>query len=386
MKLFSQFRSKLALKLFLSYLLIIFISLVVLFVSVELVIPNAFDRHMSSMMRESGMSGGMGMMTGDSMGNDLYLGFRSAVADALLKAGLLAFMIALGASLLISRKVVFPIQEITKASRYIADGHYDQRVTLPNSAQAGNPDELGQLALSFNQMAENLDQTETMRRQLIGDVSHELRTPLTTIKGSMEGLLDGVLPATPETFENIHREASRLERLVSDLQELSRVESGAVTLVLSPPEISALIGSVTKHLKPQFSEKKVSLELEISDSLPLVNADQDRLSQVLINLLGNALQYTPEEGKVSLSVHRDEDSIIIRITDTGIGIPPEHLPHLFTRFYRFDKSRSRAGGGSGIGLTIAKSIVESHGGRIWVESGGPRKGSTFTFTLPVVLR
>ena len=386
MKLFSQFRSKLALKLFLSYLLIIFISLVVLFVSVEFVIPNAFDRHMSSMMRESGMSGGMGMMTGDTMGNDLYLGFRSAVADALLKAGLLAFMIALGASLLISRKVVFPIQEITKASRYIADGHYDQRVTLPNSAQAGNPDELGQLALSFNQMAENLDQTETMRRQLIGDVSHELRTPLTTIKGSMEGLLDGVLPATPETFENIHREASRLERLVSDLQELSRVESGAVTLVLSPLEISGLIGSVTKHLKPQFSEKKVSLELEISDSLPPVNADQDRLSQVLINLLGNALQYTPEEGKVSLSVHRDEDSIIIRITDTGIGIPPEHLPHLFTRFYRVDKSRSRAGGGSGIGLTIAKSIVESHGGRIWVESGGPGKGSTFTFTLPVVLR
>ena len=386
MKLFSQFRSKLALKLFLSYLLIIFISLVVLFVSVEFVIPNAFDRHMSSMMRESGMSGGMGMMTGDSMGNDLYLGFRSAVADALLKAGLLAFMIALGASLLISRKVVFPIQEITKASRYIADGHYDQRVTLPNSAQAGNPDELGQLALSFNQMAENLDQTETMRRQLIGDVSHELRTPLTTIKGSMEGLLDGVLPATPETFENIHREASRLERLVSDLQELSRVESGAVTLVLSPLEISGLIGSVIKHLKPQFSEKKVSLELEISDSLPPVNADQDRLSQVLINLLGNALQYTPEEGKVSLSVHRDEDSIIIRITDTGIGIPPEHLPHLFTRFYRVDKSRSRAGGGSGIGLTIAKSIVESHGGRIWVESGGPGKGSTFTFTLPVVLR
>ena len=386
MKLFSQFRSKLALKLFLSYLLIIFISLVVLFVSVEFVIPNAFDRHMSSMMRESGMSGGMGMMTGDTMGNDLYLGFRSAVADALLKAGLLAFMIALGASLLISRKVVFPIQEITKASRYIADGHYDQRVTLPNSAQAGNPDELGQLALSFNQMAENLDQTETMRRQLIGDVSHELRTPLTTIKGSMEGLLDGVLPATPETFENIHREASRLERLVSDLQELSRVESGAVTLVLSPLEISGLIGSVIKHLKPQFSEKKVSLELEISDSLPPVNADQDRLSQVLINLLGNALQYTPEEGKVSLSVHRDEDSIIIRITDTGIGIPPEHLPHLFTRFYRVDKSRSRAGGGSGIGLTIAKSIVESHGGRIWVESGGPGKGSTFTFTLPVVLR
>jgi len=384
MTLFSQIRSKLAIKLFLSYLLIIFISLVVLFVSVEIVIPTAFDRHMSSMMGDSAMMGGMGMMTGDSMGSNLYTSFQFAVTDALIRAGLIAFIIALGVSILMSRKVVLPIQEMTTASRYIADGHYDQRVTLPASAQTGNPDELGQLALSFNLMAENLNQIETMRRQLIGDVSHELRTPLTTIKGSMEGLLDGVLAPTPETFENIHREASRLQRLVSDLQELSRVESGAVPLVFSPLDISGLINSVTRRLKPQFSEKNVSLEVGMSDSLPLVKADQDRLSQVLINLLGNALQYTPEEGTVTLSVHREEDIIFVRITDTGIGIPPEHIPHLFTRFYRVDKSRSRAGGGSGIGLTIAKSIVESHGGRIWAESSGPGTGSTFSFTLPAV--
>jgi len=384
MKLFSHVRSRLTLKLFLSYVLIIFISLVVLFVSAEIVIPTAFDRHMSSMMVDGGMMGGMGMMSGDTMGSSLYSSFRSAVADALIRAGLAAFVIALGVSILVSRKVVSPIQEITTASRHIADGHYDQRVTLPSSAESGTPDELGQLALSFNRMAEKLDQTETMRRQLIGDVSHELRTPLTTIKGSMEGLLDGVLPPTPETFENIHREASRLQRLVSDLQELSRVESGAVPLALSPLNLSDLVDSVAGHLKPQFSEKGVSLDLEITDPLPLVNADPDRLSQVLINLLGNALQYTPEEGKVSLSVHREDDLILVRISDTGVGILQEHLPHLFSRFYRVDKSRSRAGGGSGIGLTIAKSIVESHGGHIWAESGGPGRGSTFSFTLPAM--
>ncbi len=384
MKLLSQVRSRLSLKLFVSYVLIILISLAVLFVSAEIVVPTAFDRHMSGMMGGSDMMGRMGMMAGETMGSNLYSAFRSAVADALLRAGLAAFVIALVSSILISRKVVSPIQEMTTASRYIADGHYDQRVTLPASADTGTPDELGQLALSFNQMAEKLTQTETMRRQLIGDVSHELRTPLTTIKGSMEGLLDGVLPPTPETFENIHREASRLQRLVSDLQELSRVESGAVPLVLAPLDLSGLIDSVTGHLKPQFSEKGVTLYLEIADALPRVNADQDRLSQVLINLLGNALQYTPQGGKVSLTVGLEDEMLHVRVSDTGVGIPPEHLPHLFTRFYRVDKSRSRAGGGSGIGLTIAKSIVESHGGYIWAESGGPGAGSTFSFTLPAV--
>jgi len=385
MKALSYVRSRLSLKLFLTYVFIIFIILAVLFVSAEIMIPNAFDRHMSGMMDGSEMMRGMGMMAGDTMGSDLYNSFRSAVTDALLRGGLAAFVIALGVSLLVSRKVVSPIQEMTTASRYIAEGHYEKRVTLPTRAGSEIPDELEQLALSFNQMAEKLDQTETMRRQLIADVSHELRTPLTTIKGSMEGLLDDVLPPTPETFENIHREASRLQRLVSDLQELSRVESGAVPLVLSPLDIPDLVNSVTVQLTPQFSEKGVSLELEIPDALPPVTADHDRVSQVLINLLGNALQYTQPGGKVSLTVQREGNMVLTRITDTGSGIPAEHLTNIFTRFFRVDKSRSRAGGGSGIGLTIAKTIIESHGGRIWAESDGPGKGSSFSFTLPLFL-
>jgi histidine kinase len=272
---------------------------------------------------------------------------------------------------------------MTTASQYIADGHFDQRVQIPGDIASNDLDELAQLALSFNQMAEKLHQTENMRVQLIGDISHELRTPLTAIKGSMEGLLDGVLPPTPETFQNIHREANRLQRLVADLQELSRVEAGALPLDLKTQDIVPLTGSVAERLRPQFEDKGVALAVDLPPTLPPVLIDEDRISQVLINLLGNALQYTPEGGQVSLVVQQSGDEIQVKVKDTGIGIPVEHLPHLFTRFYRVDKSRSRAGGGSGIGLTIAKHLVEAHGGRIWAESEGIGQGSTFSFALPI---
>ena len=377
MNLLSKIRSRLGLKLFISYLLIILTGVLVLGISAEFVIPSAFNNHMSTMMGEKGMMGGM---MGE-MSADLYGSFRSAMAEALFRAGLAAFVIAVIVSLFISRRVVSPVQEMTLVSQHIADGHYDQRVEISGSIE--DADELAQLAFSFNQMAEKLSQTENMRRQLIGDVSHELRTPLTAIKGSMEGLIDGVLPATPETFQNIYQEADRLQRLVADLQELSKIEGGAISLKLEPCDIAALIDAVTQRLQTQFQEKQISLELDLPPGLPFVLVDQDRISQVLINLLGNALQYTPENGRVTLAARQIGKDLQISIKDTGMGIPVEHLPHLFTRFYRVDKSRSRAGGGSGIGLTIAKHLVEAHRGRVWAESEGTGTGSTFTFTLPI---
>jgi histidine kinase len=376
-------RRRLGVKLFISYLVIIVTGILVLAISAEFVIPSAFNRHMGTMMGGSGVMAGMDMMMGEDMSNDLYVNFRTAMGEALLRAGLAAFVVAFGVSVFVSRRVVSPVQEMTIASQYIAEGHYEQRVEIPGDVATSDLDELAQLAISFNQMAEKLAQTENMRRQLIGDVSHELRTPLTAIKGSMEGLLDGVLPPTPETFQNIHLEADRLQRLVSDLEELSRVEAGAVRLELEPGDITPLIESVTQRLKPQFQEKKISLDIETPPSVPVVMIDEDRISQVLINLLGNALQYTPEVGHVSLTAQIMDNEIAVSVKDSGIGIPVEHLPHLFTRFYRVDKSRSRAGGGSGIGLTITKHLVEAHGGRIWVESEGSNKGSTFKFTLPI---
>lgn len=231
-------------------------------------------------------------------------------------------------------------------------------------------------------MAEQLEQAEAMRRQLIGDVTHELRTPLTSIKGCMEGLVDGVLPPTPETFQQIHREADRLSRLVDDLQELSRAEAKAYSLDVRSVAVTNLVQTTVKRLSPQAMNKRIGLRSNLPAGLPPVLADEDRITQVLVNLAANAIQYTPEGGEVTIFAERHQDEIHISVKDTGIGIPPEHIANIFTRFYRVDKSRSRsAGSGSGVGLTIARHLVEAHGGRLWVESAGEGQGSTFTFSL-----
>jgi histidine kinase len=199
----------------------------------------------------------------------------------------------------------------------------------------------------------------------------------------MEGLIDGVIPANDATYQQVHSEADRLQRLVNDLQELSRVESGAYTLNLQPVSISDLIRKMINHLNLQFEEKGILLETDLPADIPKVTADEDRILQVLTNLAGNALQYTPQGGKVRISASKGKGEVEITITDTGIGIAPEHIPYLFNRFYRVDKSRARVSGGSGIGLTVAQNLVKAHGGRIWGESEGKGKGSSFHFTLPV---
>jgi histidine kinase len=376
----SAVRSHLGWKLFLSYLVVILAGVIVLASSVELFIPSAFDRHMADMgpMMETMMGASY-----SSIDTDLFAGFRAGVNEALTLAALAAFAVAVLVSFFVSRQVVAPVREMMAASQNIAEGHYSERIRLTGDASKGELDELAQLALSFNQMADRLEQTETMRRQLIGDVTHELRTPLTVIKGSMEGLIDGVLPAEDATYQQIYREADRLQKLVDDLQELSRVEAGAYELNLHPLSVSELVKATAAQLDRQFEEKGVTLDTNLSTDLPLVSGDKDRLGQVLLNLVGNALQYTPPAGRVQISARQQGSEVHVAVSDTGVGISPEHLPHLFTRFFRVDRSRSRAGGGSGIGLTIARHLVEANGGRIWVESPGLGKGSTFTFTLPV---
>jgi histidine kinase len=369
------FRHHLGVKLFLSYLVVILVGAIVLGLTTRFTVPEAFSHHMGL-----GLGTGQGMMQGNGAGkgmmSDLFQSFQASFNEALFLALLAAGVGAILVSLLLSRGVIAPVRVLTGASRRIADGHYGERV------QAAGSDEIGQLAQSFNQMAEKLEQVEAMRRQLIGDVSHELRTPLTAIKGSMEGLMDGVLPATLETYQQIHQEADRLARLVDDLQELSRVEAGDYPLDIRPVAVSTLVQTTLKRFAAQAKAKGIELLSDLPVELPPILADQDRITQVLTNLVGNALQYTPESGQVTILSTRHGDEIHISVVDTGIGIPAEHLPHLFTRFYRVDKSRSRqAGGGSGIGLTIARHLVEAHGGRIWAESGGKGQGSTFTFSL-----
>jgi histidine kinase len=370
-------RQHLGAKLLASYLAIIIIGVVVLILASQFVLPAAFSRHMLGMGRMNGMMGAQGSSSPNAMA-DLYEDFRASFNEALMYAALAAMAVAVGLSFYLSRNIVAPIHAMSLATQQIAKGQYDKRV------QVQGKDELAQLALRFNQMAEKLDQVESMRRRLIGDVSHELRTPLTSIKGLMEGLMDGVLPADSETFLQIHTEADRLSRLVDDLQELSRVEANAFELKIKPFDISLLRKTVAKRLGPQFESKHISLQVDLNPNLPPVLADEDRTVQVVTNLTGNALQYTPEHGTITISARQIDNEMYISVRDTGIGIPAEHLPHVFDRFYRVDQSRSRgAGGGSGIGLTIARALVEAQGGRIWVESPGTGMGSTFTFTLQI---
>ena len=372
----AAIRRHMSWKLFLSYLVVILVGIVVLASAAEFAVPTAFERHMAAMAQMMG-----GRMMG--MGMDLFTNFRNAVTEALALAMVAAFLAAVVISLFVSHRVVSPVQEMMAASQRIADGHYDERVGVPGATRPDELDELARLAISFNQMAARLEGTEARRLDLIGNVAHELRTPLSSIKGYMEGLIDGVLPAEAATFQQVYREADRLQRLVQDLQELSRVEAGAYELDLRSTAVVHLVETVVARLGRQFEEKGVILRTDLPSDLPPVSADQDRISQVLLNLVGNALQYTPAGGEVTLGASREGNTVCLLVKDTGIGIAPEHLPHLFERFYRVEKSRSRAGGGSGMGLTIAKHLVEAHGGQIRAASDGPGKGSTFSFTLPV---
>ncbi len=362
-------QQRLSWKLFLSYLVIIIVGVVVLAGTAEIHAPAALSRHAARMEALLGYD--------PSLAADLYENFHAAVNEILSIAALAAFLAAVAVSTFTARRIVGPVRAMMKASQRIAAGDYHERVLVPGQ------DELGALARAFNRMAETLEQTEQRRMELIGDVAHELRTPLSNIKGIMEGLIDGVLNAEPATFLNVQREVARLQRLVHDLEELSRAEAGQIPLAPRPVHLTDLVHTVADRLRPQFEDKNVSLHLDVPTSLPQVQADPGRITQVLLNLLGNALQYTPANGQVTVRARREGQEVAVVVQDSGIGIPAEHLPHIFERFYRVDKSRSRPGGGSGIGLTIAKHLVEAHGGRIWATSPGPGQGSTFSFTLPI---
>ncbi len=306
----------------------------------------------------------------------LLASFRSAVGQALLAAGLAAAVVGLGTSALLLRQILRPLREIATSSRRIAEGRYDERVATPAS------DELATVAASFNAMAASLEQIEQQRVALIGNVAHELRTPLTGIEGYLEGLIDGVFAPEPETFGEMQHEVRRLRRLVEDLQTLSNVEAGQVQLHLADVDLEAVAQRVLGQLRPQATTSRLGVEL-MEGATPLVAwADPDRVAQILLNLVGNAVRYAPEGGSVTVRLGGDGRRVWVAVVDTGFGIAAEDLPLIFERFYRVDRSRARASGGSGIGLTIARHLAWAMGGDLAAASSGPGKGSTFTLTLP----
>ena len=371
MSILERIRQRLGAKLFFSYLIVIFVGVASLFFAAQLYAPSALAGHAQRMREMLQVVGGS-----QALVEDLNESFAMAVNEILLIAAAAALLTAILVSTFVTRRLVRPIQRMRDASQRIAAGEYEERVDV-----AGE-DELGALARSFNQMAQRLEETEERRRQLVGDVAHELRTPLANIRSVMEGLVDDVLPRNPATFHQVEREVARLQRLVQDLEELSRAEAGQLLLEKERVDPARFIEEAAGRLRPQYEDKGVALTVDLSARLPAVAVDTWRMTQVMLNLLGNALQYTPQGGRVTVTAGREDGRLVVRVSDTGMGIDPEDLPHLFERFYRADKSRARAGGGSGIGLTIARHLVEAHGGRLWAESAGPGQGSTFTFTLP----
>ncbi len=309
--------------------------------------------------------------------------FRPNLSNAiLLSVGIAAVgsLIAGGiASWLLWRTLVVPLRMLAASSQRIADGRYDERVPLP--AQSGEA--MQQLATNFNQMAGTLQQVEQQRVTMIGNVAHELKTPLSGLRGVVEGLEDGVFAADATTFSMMGREIGRLSRLVNDIQNLSRVEAGAIQLDFQDFVMCGVVQRVILHLQTQAEEKAVALEVHEADPPMTVHADSDRTAQLLTNLIANAIRYTPAGEKVRVELKPVGNMAQVQVIDTGVGISAEDLPYIFERFYRADRSRSRQSGGSGIGLTIARHLAWGMGGEISAESAGLGKGSTFTLTLPL---
>jgi histidine kinase len=299
--------------------------------------------------------------------------FMSALDTALIVGLLAGLAIAAILAGLITRRIMRPIGRVSETTRLLAAGRYDQRVPVPAEQ------ELALLATDVNALAETLQETEHARARLISDVSHELRNPLSTIQGYMEGLIDGVIDPTDEVFSSIGDEAARLKRLVADLSLLSRLEEGALPIELTDLSLMDVAGAVADRLRPQFSEKDVMLAVTAGPQLPVVG-DHDRLSQVFTNLIGNALGHTPAGGRVTVAGGTDGHEAEIVIADTGEGIAPADLEHVFDRFFRADPTQ---GHGTGIGLTIARTIARAHDGDITAESAGRDHGATFRVRIPL---
>ena len=289
---------------------------------------------------------------------------------------LLAVIVAIIITLFLSRRILAPVKALSAAAQLLGKGDFSQRVQIRDKS------EIGELASTFNSMAGNLERDEQLRRDMVADVAHELRSPLTNVRGYLEAIQDGVTKPDEKTIGSIYDETMLLSRLVDDLQELSLAESGELKLYCQDEEMPELIQQAVSAVHAKAVDKGISLSMALPDNLPLVYIDFLRIKQVLLNLLENAIVHTPSAGMIKVGAQEKGDMVEISVTDTGEGIPAGELPNIFERFHRVDKSRSRATGGSGLGLTIAKYFVEAHSGKIEVQSE-PGKGSRFAFTVPV---
>ncbi len=301
--------------------------------------------------------------------------FIHAVHRYLLWATLAGLILAFFLSLLLLKRVLKPLQQMTQITQRIAQGDYSEKVPVLSR------DEVGQLALSFNRMAESLQRIEQFRKKMVLDVAHELRTPLTNIQGYLEALTDGLLDPSRKTFESLQEETQRLVHLVEDLLRLSKADAARANLHKSEIPLADWIGQVLDSFKPQFQSQGIVPQIDLPDRSIRVEVDPDKLLQVFNNLLQNSLQYTPRGGRVKISSARSPGEVQVIFANTGGEIEAKDLPYIFERFFRGEKSRSREHGGAGIGLAIVKELIEAHNGRVGAEIF--QGEIQIWFTLPV---
>lgn len=294
--------------------------------------------------------------------HDSHRMFIEAVHRYLLWAALAALTLALLLSYLMTKRVLRPLTQMTRISRELASGNFVSRVEVVSE------DEIGQLGIAFNRMADSLEQLEKLRKNMVTDVAHELRTPLTNLRGYLEGLSDAVVPPSTETFRMLESEILRLVHLVDDLQQLTKAEAAQAFLQRQNLQVTTLFEQLLPLFELRFQAKKIDLQVEIEPQALTLSADLDKLLQALRNLLENALRYTPEAGRITINGRQIDSLVEISISNTGEKIAPADLPFIFERFFRADRSRSREHGGAGIGLAIVKQLVEAHGGQVGVDS------------------
>lgn len=361
-------RPGIGLRLLLAQTLVLIAGAATVWIVAVIVGPPLFREH----LRRAGVP----EMSSEQMHAEEAYTYATAISIAVALA--VSALAALVVTWYFSRRVQRSVAEVSSAAAAVADGHYDSRVSPP---QLG--DDFDSLARAFNQMASRLESVEATRRRLFGDLAHEIRTPVSVLEAYLEAVEDGVKILDRETIAMLRDQTRRLVRFSDDVAALARAEESQASIAPTSFAPGALIETAVTAAADRFTAKGVTLTSRIDGDLPPLWADQHRLGQVLANLLDNALRHTPLGGQVIIAAGAGDGALTITVTDDGEGIPAEHLPHLFDRFYRADAARTREHGGAGIGLAIAKALVEAHEGRITADSRGPGTGATFTITLPV---
>lgn len=366
--------NRLSVRLVLSHLVVAILGALATFVIVRQLAPALFDETLRR--AQAGGPRGPGQGMGQNAG--LREQFATAVDQALLIGALVGAAVAAIFGIIAAWRLIRPLGRLRTATHRIADGHYDTAVPVPKEA------ELADLANDVNSLGRTLAETEARRLRLLGEVAHEMRTPLTVIDGYVEGMIDGVLPTDTASLGHVGEESRRLRRLADDLSALSRAEEGRLQLALARIDAREAVASAAERLRPQVQDAGLTLNVDGGPVPLMVDADSDRISQVVTNLIGNAIRATPAGGSVTVNCSSSGSWVDVAVTDTGDGLAQADLSRVFERFYRV---RGRANpvtdSGTGIGLTISRGIIRAHGGELTASSAGLGKGASFTARIPL---